>query len=384
MHENGYMFKICHPGSVSMTEIKRTLTFMEEARMKEKISRRKVLKAGAVATVAGAVGVAPKVASAKTKKKVIKWRMQTHWPTGVGYYKDVYVKFCDQVRLASDGELDITPLPPGAIVPTKDVFEALGRGLFEISLIWPTYWMGKVPVAALINGQLFTWERADEMYVYFYDMGAIDVFRQAYAEHGVRFVAPLPMAGVGLFSKKPLETLADFKGYKVRSTGIAAQVFQKAGATPVFFPGAELYQALQTGVCEGAHWGTISTGWDMKLQEVCKYIVRPDLAKINNGEIIMNQKKWDALPSHLQTIIEESARFVGIDFLKWSAYNDFLDIKTWKEKKMGEISTLDENTVAQLRKFSFEVLDEYSKKDSKFCPKAVSLLKDLMKMTGKL
>ena len=47
----------------------------------------------------------------------------------------------------------------GAIVPTKDVFEALGRGLFEISLIWPAYWIGKIPVAGHINGQLFTWEQ---------------------------------------------------------------------------------------------------------------------------------------------------------------------------------------------------------------------------------
>ena len=132
------------------------------------------------------------------------------------------------------------------------------------------------------------------MYAYFYDMGAIEVFREAYGEHGVRFVAPLPMTGLALYSRKPIRTLDDFKGFKVRSTGIAAQVFQKAGATPVFFPGAEIYQALQTGVCDGAHWGTVSTAWDMKFQEVTDYIVMPYLANINNGEIIMNHKKWDA------------------------------------------------------------------------------------------
>ncbi len=351
--------------------------------MSENISRRKVLKVGVAAAAVGVASVIPKIASATSKKK-IKWRMQTHWPTGVGYYKDVYVKFCDRVRAASDGELDITPLPPGAIVPTKDVFEALGRGLFEISMIWPTYWMGKIPVAALINGQLFSWESAGEMYGYFYDMGAIDIFRQAYADHGVRFVGPVPMAGIGLYSRKPIRTLADFKGYKVRSTGIAANVFQKAGATPVFFPGAELYQALQTGVCDGAHWGTISAGWDMKLQEVCKYIVRPNLAEINNGEVIMDQKKWNELPPHLQAIVEECTRSAGVDFLKWTCYNDILDINTWKEKKMGEICTLDEDGVAQMRQYSIEVLDEYAKKDPKYTAKASEILKDMMKMTGRI
>jgi TRAP-type mannitol/chloroaromatic compound transport system substrate-binding protein len=351
--------------------------------MAESISRRKVIKAGVAAAAAGAAAVLPKVARAASKKK-IRWRMQTHWPTGVGYYQDVYVKFCDRVRAASGGELDITPLPPGAIVPTKDVFEALGRGLFEISLIWPAYWIGKIPVAGHINGQLFTWENVAEMYAYFYDMGAIEVFREAYGEHGVRFVAPLPMTGLALYSRKPIRTLDDFKGFKVRSTGIAAQVFQKAGATPVFFPGAEIYQALQTGVCDGAHWGTVSTAWDMKFQEVTDYIVMPYLANINNGEIIMNQKKWDELPDHLKAIVEECANSCGTDFLRWSGYNDILDINQFQEKKMGQLTQMDADTVAQLRRFSIEVVDEYSKKDPKYCAKAGDLLKDLLKMTGRI
>ncbi|WP_319521471.1 TRAP transporter substrate-binding protein [uncultured Desulfosarcina sp.] len=351
--------------------------------MAENISRRNVIKAGVAAAAAGAATVFPKVASAASNKK-IRWRMQTHWPTGVGYYKDVYVKFCDRVRAATGGELDITPLPPGAIVPTKDVFEAIGRGLFEISLIWPAYWIGKVPVAGHINGQLFTWERAAEMYAYFYDMGAIDIFRQAYGEHNVRFVAPLPMTGLALYSRRPIRTLDDFKGFKVRSTGIAAQVFQKAGATPVFFPGAEIYQALQTGVCDGAHWGTVSTAWDMKFQEVTDYIVLPYLAGINNGEIIMNQKKWDELPDDFKAIIEECAASTGIDFLRWSGYNDAIDIEKFQKEKMGELSYMDADTVAQMRKFSIEVVDEYSKKDPKYCAKAGELLKDQLKMNGRI
>ncbi|KJS31614.1 MAG: hypothetical protein VR64_10785 [Desulfatitalea sp. BRH_c12] len=354
--------------------------------MSENISRRKVLKAGvagAAALAAGAAAVIPKVAHAKTGKK-IRWRMQTHWPTGVGYYKDVYVRFCDRVRAATDGELDITPLPPGAIVPTKDVFEALGRGLFEISLIWPAYWIGMVPVAGHINGQLYSWENVSEMYGYFYDMGAIEIFRQAYADHKVRFVAPLPCAGLALFSRKPLRTISDFKGFKVRSTGIAAQVFQKAGATPVFFPGEEVYQALQTGVCDGAHWGGVSTAWDMKFQEVTKFIVMPYLANINNGEIIMNHKKWDELPSDLKAIVEECASSCGNDFLRWSGYNDIIDIEKFQKEKMGELCHMEADAVAQMRKFSIEVVDEYSKKDPKYCGKAGELLKDMLKMTGRI
>ncbi|MFA7423805.1 MAG: TRAP transporter substrate-binding protein [Desulfosarcinaceae bacterium] len=348
--------------------------------MSENISRRNMLKAGIAVAAASAL---PSVARAKSKAKY-RWRMQTHWPTGVGYYKDVYVRFTERVREATDGEVDITPLPPGAIVPTKDVFEAVGRGLFEIALIWPAYWIGQVPVAGHINGQCFSWETVAEMYAYFHDMGAIEVFREAYAEQGLQFVAPLPCTGLALYSRKEIRTLDDFKGFKVRSTGIAAQVFQKAGATPVFFPGEEVYQALQTGVCDGAHWGGVSTAWDMKFQEVTDYISMPYLAEVNNGEIFMNKEKWDALPSDIKAIIEECARSSGIDFLRWSGYNDMICIEKFQKEKMGELCYMDADTVAQMRKFSIEVVDEYSKKDPKYCAKAGELLKDMLKMSGRI
>ena len=51
---------------------------------------------------------------------------------------------------------------------------------------------------------------------------------------------------------------------------------------------------------------------------------------------------------------------------------------------MGQLTQMDEDTVAQLRKFSIEVVDEYSKKDPKYCAKAGDLLKDLLKMTGRI
>ena len=114
------------------------------------------------------------------------------------------------------------------------------------------------------------------------------------------------------------------------------------------------------------------------------YIVRPNLAEINNGEIIVGKKKWDALPPHLRAIIEECTCSAGVDFLKWTGYNDIIDIKAWNDKKMGEMSTLDQDSVAQMRKFSIEVVDEYSKKDPKYCTKAGELLKTLMKMTGRI
>jgi TRAP-type mannitol/chloroaromatic compound transport system substrate-binding protein len=351
--------------------------------MKKKVTRREVLKAGVVAAAAvGASTVVAKRAVAKSKK--ITWRMQTHWPTGVGYYKPIYQGFAKRVEEATNGEIRIKTLPPGAIVPTKDVFEAVGRGLFEIALLWPSYWIGKVPVAGHLNGQLFTWDSFEEMWFFMTEMGALDIIRQAYADHGLFVVGPISAGPLCLYSKKPLIKPADFQGFKVRSTGIPSVVFQKMGATPVYFPGSELYQALQTGVCDGAHWGGVAAAWEMKFQEVTDYIIQPNLAMQTLGEIFVNKKIWDGLPADLKRILLDCCLATNADSNAWFRYRDFEDMELFKSQYKGKIIQMEPQTVAMMRAFSVDVIDEYSKKDPKYCGKVGALMHKFLTMTGKI
>lgn len=347
--------------------------------METKITRRRALKMGMTAAVVGTVGLTPRISKAKTK---FKWRMQSHWPVGVAYYKLYYEGFANRVREATNGEVDITPLPPGSIVPTKDVLEAVGRGLFEIAMTWPAYWIGKLPVAGHLNGQLFTWNDFESMWGFLYQMGAIKPIEDAYAEQGVKLLPPYPCGTLSLYSRKPVRSLEDFKGLKVRSTGIPAAVFQKAGATPVFFPGEELYQALQTGVVDAAHWGGVAAGWDMKLQEVTKYIVMPPLGNVTNGDLFINLKLWNSLPSDIQRVLYDCGAANAADCHAWFVYHDYTYMNEFTSKKMGEVSTIDPESVKKLRAYSMEVVDEYSQKDPKYSGKVGAMLKEYLKLTN--
>jgi len=351
--------------------------------MSKEISRRDFVKTGlASAAIAGATGLGAAKAFGQSKAK-FKWRMQTHWPSGTWYYKNVYVAYCDKVRRATNGEVDITPYPPNTLVPTKDVFEAVGRGVFELALLWPAYWIGRVPVAGHVNGYLFTWNNLEEMMLFFFEMGAMDIFREAYAEHGLYLIGPIACSGIALFSNRALRKPEDWKGFKVRSTGTAAAVFEKMGATPVYFPGAELYQALQTGVCEGAHWGAVFNGWEMKLHEVNKYIILPFLARVTNGEIFVNQKLWKTLPSDVKQVLESCTVDVSVK-MQSNVYGDYLKIDEFQKKGFGEVVTMDERSVELLTKYSMEVIDEYSKKDPKYCGRVGVLMKEFFRIRARI
>jgi TRAP-type mannitol/chloroaromatic compound transport system substrate-binding protein len=54
--------------------------------------------------------------------------------------------------------------------------------------------------------------------------------------------------------KKPLKSVADFKGMKCRQTGMAAEIWQKMGMTTVNMPGGEIIPSAQRGVIDCAEW----------------------------------------------------------------------------------------------------------------------------------
>ena len=56
---------------------------------------------------------------------------------------------------------------------------------------------------------------------------------------------------------KPVESVADLKGIKVRATGMVGKMLAAAGAAVAFFPGPEIYGALEKGIVDAAVYGPL-------------------------------------------------------------------------------------------------------------------------------
>jgi TRAP-type mannitol/chloroaromatic compound transport system substrate-binding protein len=256
--------------------------------------------------------------------------------------------------------------------------------VLDSAFFYPAYWIGRVPVASHLNGHIGTFEKHEEKHFFMYEMGAIDIIREAYAAEGVYQSGFVSYGGFAVYSNRPLTTRKDFSGFRVRSTGAAASVFEKMGATPVSIPGGELYQALQTGVVEGAHWGCISTGRGMNFHEVCKFVQQPDLVSHLSGEVMVNLKKWNSIGRDLQATFNEIVRATSADASAHFLYHDYLGAKQYTEKEGGTITTLDADTIGALRSASLQVVDEFSARDPKYSGKVGALLHEFMRMTGKV
>jgi len=108
-----------------------------------------------------------------------------------------------------------------------------------------------------------------------------------------------------LASKKPVHSLDELKGMKVRATGLSAKIVEALGATPVAMSQPETYEALAKGVVE-ATLCPIETlkGW--KQGETIEYVVDATAIGYTTAMfVVMNKDKWAALPADVQQVFTE-------------------------------------------------------------------------------
>ena len=99
------------------------------------------------------------------------------------------------------------------------------------------------------------------------------------AEHKGLHILFMKMANpIVLWSKEPINSVADYKGKKIRYASITnKQLLEAMGAVPMLIPPPELQDALAKGIAEGATF-PYEAGFAYKLASVVPYAIEPPLA----------------------------------------------------------------------------------------------------------
>ncbi len=109
-------------------------------------------------------------------------------------------------------------------------------------------------------------------------------------------------------ANKPLHTVADFKGLKMRiqSSKVLDAQMRALGAIPQVMAFSELYQALQSGVVDGTE-GVPSNFFTQKIYEVQKHITLSNHGHLAYA-VIINKKFYDGLPADLRAVIDSAIK----------------------------------------------------------------------------
>jgi tripartite ATP-independent transporter DctP family solute receptor len=157
-------------------------------------------------------------------------------------------------------------------------------------------------------------------------------------------------------SKRPLKSLDDFKGLKVRmqpnETHLAT--FRALGANPVALDIKELYSALQQGVVDGQEnpYPVIHAN---RYFEVQKYL--SDTGHFFDFIILIaNKRAFDAMSAEQKGAVREAAKAAVVQQRKMAADAEAATFAELKAKGM-QFDSLSDETRAALRKASAGVID---------------------------
>lgn len=116
-------------------------------------------------------------------------------------------------------------------------------------------------------------------------------------------------------SNRPLRTLADFRGQKMRiqPSKVLETQMRTLGASPQVLSFGDVYQALQSGVVDGTE-NPPSNFYTQRMHEVQRHLTLSDHGYLGYA-VIVNKKFWDGLPygirSELERAMEEATRYAN-------------------------------------------------------------------------
>ncbi len=255
-------------------------------------------------------------------------KMQSTWPASITLQEHFKI-FAERLEKLTSGSLKIEAMAAGQIVPAFEVLDATNRKVLDGWHAIAYYWVGKNPAAALFAGPPggpFGMDHMDYL-GWLYVGGGLEMWRDFYQNDLKLNVIPFPAhpsspQALGWF-KKPLKSVADFKGMKCRQTGLNAEVYAKLGQSVVNMPGGEIVPAAQRGVIDCAEWVGGVEDLRLGLPQVFKYHYTPGMHENNSiGELGFNLDVWKSFTPQQQEAANSAVKDTFITWItRWQKQN---------------------------------------------------------------
>lgn len=245
--------------------------------------------------------------------KTIRLRYSIFFPPAHGHC-EAGVAWAQEIEKRTAGRVKIDVFPGGTLTKANQCYDGVVNGISDLGMSCFAYTRGRFPVMEAADLPLG------------YPSGkvtsrVVNDFYNKFKPTELSDVKVLYLHGHGpglLHTRKPVHSLEDINGMKIRSTGLSAKVVAALGAVPVAMPQGATYESLQKGVVEGTLGPMeVLKGWHQG--EVIKSTT--DCHTIGytvSMFVVMNLQKWNSLPADIQQIFEETSHeWIGVHGDKW-------------------------------------------------------------------
>ena len=255
-------------------------------------------------------GMAP---AAIAQKKPTQVRVSCQMPAA--HFDSIAVeRFIKKAEELSKGSLKFTYYPAAQLYKEHELADVLPAGGVEMAQIGLDRHVGRVPEGNFIYPYFVN---EDAYYRWWYDKegGAgiyYSILKPAFARDKMHLLSTLNYApDYATITNKPVRTLADYKGLKIRSSGKSlGAVLEALGAKAIVMASSEVYTAIQRGTIDGALSGTTSFT-SRKWYEIANHVQHISLGNIPFG-FAANLTFWNKLTPEQKKAIEEASREMEI------------------------------------------------------------------------
>ncbi len=302
---------------------------------------------------------------------------QTKWDLPSGYGANTFQVqnlqyFADNVDKATAGKLKITVHAGASLFKANEIKRAVQSGQTPMGEFILSGASNEAPIFGIDAIPFLATSYADAKRL---DTASRPLLIKTLAAQGMKLLYVAPWPPQGLYSSKPVTSMKDLKGTKMRAYNPAtAFIATSVGAQPVTIQLAELPAALATGGVDNFLTSSAS-GVDSKLYESVKYFYDVN-AWLPRNAVVVNQKAFDALDKTSQSAVVQQAALAEQRGWQISEQKDAeymrelaakgMKIDTTSDGLKTELKVIGERMVADWLKLASDegkaVIDAYNKK----------------------
>jgi len=271
-------------------------------------------------------------------------------------------KFKELVSAKSNGQIKVEIFPSAQLGDEVSIIENMKTGTIQMAVCSTAKSVNFVPELGLVDLP-FLFKDWDHVHKVLDGEIGKELDKKMLAATGLRSLGWWDQGFRHVLTvKKPVKTMADFAGLKLRTpdSETYTKTFLSIGASPTPMAFSELYSGLETGVVDGFE-GSFETTYSSNLHEVCKYITITNHI-YSGAQFLIQDKFLQKLSPEMQKAIQEAA----IEAKEYERKIVMERDDKNKQKLLDAGITIDETLIKnesnQLRESVTEYVAQYSKK----------------------
>jgi TRAP-type transport system periplasmic protein len=286
-------------------------------------------------------------------------------------------RWADEVKARTGGKVVVKTFPGGTLLTARAMMDGVVDGVADIGCVAFPYQAGRFPLLAGVDlpigfpnstvANAVLWDLYQK-----YDPAELK---------DVKVLALFTAPPAAIMSKDPIRKMSDLTGYELRATGAGVAPLRILGAVPVSMPMPDTVEALQRNVVKGVLSST-DILMDFKFAEQVFYTTRADLQTTSFG-VLMNMRKWNALPADVKKVFEDLAREHSMWTGKYVDDHGKKSIEWSKKNHNHEYIELVPDEYAKWHDMMQPITDEWLKTTAARGLPAQAFLDDLLQLKAK-